>query len=740
MSSHVQYVHGNPDPVHCKFCDKSFGSIVTLNQHTFEKHTRYHGTGNATEESSVLETSPHCEKMLHSLGTNTPQRSTSSSQSSPSSVSSDVDLNTCIGQLDGNDSIDDIDCIPQIDGLDDISVVEISSPRTVEAAYSLNEERQAEKICRDATVDDINIVVNNNDTNVNINCSTGFYMIVVRPVLSGISEGSVTQHPPIQVTCTEYVVKTDKNGVHEVAKVSFDLKGSDLSSIGSVCVHFRHTTRLVQVQGSAKMPNKTTAAIWFTEYVLNERFQRLAKKKQFDIAAFNNGVLEMSRNHHNSLNIPKFCFHCDKQFSSNSKPTQCPTCHKHVHKACWRPHSSCCGRLDQAPTPAPHTGRQAKRLRSDEPESVQPGSSQSVSSSTSAILPFMSSLTTSLINSGVSTFTGSRTSITFVPNIQQIVPSSSAQVSTNTISTVATSNTSHPISSIVCTVSTGSSTSLANSSSTLSSRTNTASSSYPGTTPYTAFTTIIPSLPCVTTAGMTQNITGPNRTKSGAKKKQIPETAESVQIDYLTTELNYTHSKIVSQDNTIKDLEFKVKILEEKLRLSEEKLNSDMHRKYFGDSGVGQCSSCVHSTCHSRPSPSPPPLCCHSSAPSQPTCAARPNLRHDENHSILTHTISELKKTVEGLKNDILNLQTMISSKPQPSSTSKTVSPPDLHQHSQHDHDHDLSNRQTVVEAEIHQTDIEDNIEVENISIEEFVPEIEVQGPVSLQHHADHLN
>ena len=103
---------------------------------------------------------------------------------------------------------------------------------------------------------DINIVVNNNDTNVNINCSTGFYVTVVRPVMSSISDGSVTQHPPIQVTCTNYDVKTDKNGVHEVTKVAFNLRGPDLLTVGSVCVHFRHTTRLVQVQGSAKMPEQ----------------------------------------------------------------------------------------------------------------------------------------------------------------------------------------------------------------------------------------------------------------------------------------------------------------------------------------------------------------------------------------------------------------------------------------------------------------------------------------------------
>ena len=68
----------------------------------------------------------------------------------------------------------------------------------------------------------------------------------------------------------------------------------------------------------------------------------------------------------------------------------------------------------------------------------------------------------------------------------------------------------------------------------------------------------------------------PPRKKNKADTSTSPEAA---QIDYLTTELNFTHTKIVGQDNTIRDLEHKVKILEEKLRISEEKLNSDLLQK-----------------------------------------------------------------------------------------------------------------------------------------------------------------
>ena len=42
------------------------------------------------------------------------------------------------------------------------------------------------------------------------------------------------------------------------------------------------------------MPDKTSAAIWFTEHVLVEKFQKLAKIKKFDVSAFNQEILDMS--------------------------------------------------------------------------------------------------------------------------------------------------------------------------------------------------------------------------------------------------------------------------------------------------------------------------------------------------------------------------------------------------------------------------------------------------------------
>ena len=92
----------------------------------------------------------------------------------------------------------------------------------------------------------MSIVINDKDTNVNIQCSFGFY--------------------------------------------TFVLRRPDMCDIGVVRVHLRHSTRLVQVQGSAKMPDKTTAAVWFTEQVLSDKFKQLARARSFKITEFNENI------------------------------------------------------------------------------------------------------------------------------------------------------------------------------------------------------------------------------------------------------------------------------------------------------------------------------------------------------------------------------------------------------------------------------------------------------------------
>jgi hypothetical protein len=202
---------------------------------------------------------------------------------------------------------------------------------------------------------------------------------------------------------------------------------------------------------------------------------------------------------------------------------------------------------------------------------------------------FMSSLATSLVNSSFSTFTGARTRISFVPQVPQTSPSSSALQNT---------------------------TSSFSSWSLNAARSFEASSSFPACSTTGALTaplvTAAPSGHSTHSGGIASssttalNVNAPvfftKQAKPPPNKKKGKEaqsSTEKTQIEYLTTELNFTHSKIVLQDNTIKDLEHKVKIQAERIRISEEKLNSDLHRKYFGlpESSVNPPNPCCSSPC-----------------------------------------------------------------------------------------------------------------------------------------------
>ena len=184
--------------------------------------------------------------------------------------------------------------------------------------------------------------------------------------------------------------------------------------------------------------------------------------------------------------------------------------------------------------------------------------------------------------------------------------------------------------------------------------------------------------------------------------------SESVQIDYLTTELNYTHSKIVGQDNTIKDLEHKVKILTEKLKISEEKINSDLHRKYFGASSA--CHAPLGTSCPCTPHQTPSPHTCN--------CKLfHTGLSESKQHKpIDKDEVDKLNGEIHTIKTDIKEIKSKLS----------TFTCPNLHKTPvQKVVTASNKSHETIeVEAEVHHDN--DNYADNSItSIEELIPELE---------------
>ena len=582
--------------------------------------------------------------------------------------------------------------IPQIDGVnDDDATIEVldrnsPSPQITMAPYYLNRDRQSARVAADASRDDMDITVNNNDSNVNIYCSTGFFIAVVQPSLSSIGEGSVSQFSSVQVLCTEFLHQKDQAGFSDFTRLGFTLKGQNGIVIGKVRVHARHTTRLVQVQGSARMSDKSTVAVWFAENFLTNSFRKLAKSKQYDITAYNQKILAMSQVHHQTIQSGKYCQHCSKVFSTRSKPSPCNTCGKHLHQMCMRPHLSSCRNSDllvrpPVSVPLSAVSRRSGSCTSDIPlpttSTVSSLSSSVVSSTASAPVPpnlsspssqlhniplqnvniptapislpgqfsplstpatsgsqagSLSSLTTTLISSGIPTFTGGRTEVSFVPAITHLA-SSSTHAFTNSRSVVSFVPATTPlITSSTATVS--SHTSI----SSIPAYTQAASQQLEGAMP-----TVPPTLNSQQERLQTSTSQRfPPRKKAKSKENTTPET---IQIEYLTEELNYTHSKIVTQDGTIKDLEFKNKILRENLKIAEEKLNSDLHKKYFSTSS--HTTSQYPSFCqHSRP---------------QACCGAHSCFQHPQADPHAHNMLSTLNSEVSSLKSEIKDLKVMFT-------------------------------------------------------------------------------
>ena len=166
------------------------------------------------------------------------------------------------------------------------------------------------------------------------------------------------------------------------------------------------------------MPDKTTAAVWFTEQVLSDKFKQLARARSFKITEFNEKILEMSRSHHQAVNSGKFCSQCNSLFVGQSKPAQCSRCQHLVHRKCIKDHSTSCNitsdKVDNSSSPNFSPSRPHKRVRISDQNRVEMIPVTKTNDNVPSP-PFMNTFTTNQINSGVATFTGKNTRISFVP-------------------------------------------------------------------------------------------------------------------------------------------------------------------------------------------------------------------------------------------------------------------------------------------------------------------------------------
>ena len=143
---------------------------------------------------------------------------------------------------------------------------------------------------------------------------------------------------------------------------------------------------------------------------------------------------------------------------------------------------------------------------------------------------------------------------------------------------------------------------------------------------------------------------------------------ENDQISYLTTELNFAHTRIVAQDNTIKDLEFKIKILQDSLKVSEEKLNSDLHKKYFGPVPPTMATSCHYAPfqCAQQYRQLSCPACpCSHSPLDKMTCSSRASQSQQSSEKISENNFtlnSSIQAEIDAFKIEMLDIKTKLNS------------------------------------------------------------------------------
>ena len=102
----------------------------------------------------------------------------------------------------------------------------------------------------------------------------------------------------------------------------------------SVSVHLHNTQQKIQLQGGVRMADNNTAAVWFTQRVLKQRFSLEARDKKYDIENINNIVAKLAEMVQIPSTVPKppnYCSHCSKKFSTNSRPTACQRCSLFTH-------------------------------------------------------------------------------------------------------------------------------------------------------------------------------------------------------------------------------------------------------------------------------------------------------------------------------------------------------------------------------------------------------------------------
>ena len=204
---------------------------------------------------------------------------------------------------------------------------------TCRVGFSLDRTKQLKKLRKDSAVNNYEVEISPNNENVNIHCSVGFYTKIAIPTFETLTACSTISASGVTVLCHDVTKRTDATGAATTTVIMFRLCHDKLS-VGQVTVHLHHSTRNVQLQGSALLPDNTTAPVWFVENILKDKF-KIEESQAKDISKFNQSVSDMVTKHFEQVTTKNTCAGCKSIFNGRCSPIQCPQYTLFYHTKCY---------------------------------------------------------------------------------------------------------------------------------------------------------------------------------------------------------------------------------------------------------------------------------------------------------------------------------------------------------------------------------------------------------------------
>ena len=215
-----------------------------------------------------------------------------------------------------------------VDASSDIVGIKAPTLKIRRASYALNKKKLTKNLKKDALISMYETTVNNHEQNVNIKCSSGFFLEVASPGLLDLAKQASHTKPltfnTVAIICTNSRNSLDNINLHLNIMYSYDIFYTDKmdTPIATVTIHSHTTTKLIQLQGF-KLVLNVKAPVWFYNNVLKDTLEREAETRKQNVDVINSCILDKTT-----------CTLCKKDILLEEKSLVCPSCSLSQHKKC----------------------------------------------------------------------------------------------------------------------------------------------------------------------------------------------------------------------------------------------------------------------------------------------------------------------------------------------------------------------------------------------------------------------